>query len=693
MKRFCSLRRQVRTVGWRTAFGVALTLAPLRLAAQEAARETYIGWNEFVEAYFDDDADGNAAQTALERLEELHAAPLNLNRATAADLLRLPFLSPAQADSILAYRERKKAFQSLGELQFVRGLGRTERRWLSLFVTAGPRADAVPGWRERLWHGRHEVTTRLDVPLYRRAGQRVYPPEELREHPDRVYLGNGLAHTLRYRYRWRDDVAYGVTLQKDAGEPFLAEGNYPYDYVSLYVSLRFPSGRWRLLVGDFNVSLGQGLLLGTGSYNGRTAAVESGARRRSSLRPHTSTDEYDFLRGAAVSVRLGQRWRAVAFASGRRMDATLENDSVRALQTDGLHRTQTELRRRRAVGCLTGGAALDYTADHWTLGAGGYALYYRRPVAPPLRDYNRYYLRGHTAAGASAHYAWTAGRWSAQGELALDRRGHAATTHRLRFEPADGWALTLQGRYFSPRYVAPLAAALQQGSRVQNEGGLLAGVRCSQWAQQEWLAYVDLFRFPRTTYRADGRSQGAEAFLQGRFYTRGPVAFLVRYKLRTRQENIAGTDGRLQYVWTHRLRLQTDYDGPRLSLHGTVDVAAAGSQTERTQWGWMAAARASSRGHGPVRASGFAALFFTDNYDCRLFAYEPQLRYAGGFPSFAYHGFRLVALADWTLFPWLSLGARAAWTHYFNRSVISSGTQQIDGPDQADVSLQLRLTL
>ena len=107
----------------------------------------------------------------------------------------------------------------------------------------------------------------------------------------------------------------------------------------------------------------------------------------------------------------------------------------------------------------------------------------------------------------------------------------------------------------------------------------------------------------------------------------------------------------------------------------------------------MAAARASSRGHGPVRASGFAALFFTDSYGCRLFAYEPQLRYAGGFPSFAYHGFRLVALADWALFPWLSLGARAAWTHYFNRSTISSGTQQIDGPDQADVSLQLRLTL
>ncbi len=685
--------RRFRSVAWRAVAACTLGLCACAAGAQTAPGEPFIGWGEFVSEYFDGEDSGAAAADALERLEELHAAPLNLNAASRTELLALPFLRAAQADSILAYRERKGGFVSLGELQLVRGLERTTRRWLSLFVVAGKVQRDEAAWGKRFSRGSHELTTRLDIPLYKRAGLRDYPPEELQAHPDRVYLGNGLAHTLRYRYRWRDDVAYGATLQKDAGEPFLDAGNWPYDYVSLYVDCRAPSGRWRVLAGDYDVSLGQGLLLGSAFYTSRTTAVSNGAWARSAFRPHTSTDESAFLRGAAGSVRLGKRWTAAAFASFRRMDARTEGDTVRSFLTDGLHRTPTELARRRAVGCFTGGAVLAYAADHWKLGAGGYAMRYGKPVVPEPRAYNRYYLHGQTAAGISVYYAWRTGRWNVQGETALDRSAHLATTHRLRFDAADGLALTLQGRYFSPRFVAPMASTLQQAGRAQNEAGLLAGFHCTRWPLQEWIAYVDLFRFPETTFRASGRSQGMEGYVQGRFFTRGPLGLVVRYKMRARQQDVAAAEGLSQYVWTHRIRFQTDFNGPRVALHGAVDAAAAASQTERAQWGWMLSLRASGQGDAPVRASGFAALFFTDNYASRLFAYEPQLRYAGGFPSFAYHGFRLVALADWKAFPFLSIGARAAWTHYFNRRTIGSGTQQIDGPDQADVSVQLRLEL
>lgn len=667
--------------------------AALSLDAQTDRREPYISWEEFVTEYFGDEPEGQSAGMALEHLEELRASPLNLNTARRADLLALPFLDEAQADSILAYRARRRAFMSLGELQLVHGLDRTRRRWISLFVVAGDTAARRTGWRERLLRGRHEIVTRLDVPLYRRAGQRSFSPQELAESPNQAYWGNALAHTLRYRYRWRDDVAYGLTLQKDAGEPFLAEGNYPYDYVSFFFSWRAASGRWRLLAGDFNVNLAQGLLFGSGFFDSRTAAVESAARRRTSLRPHTSADESDFFRGVAFSFRPARRWQAAAFVSFRRLDGRREGDTLRSFLTDGLHRTRAELDRRRAVACLTGGAGLTYTAPGWSIGAGGYAAHYSRYVEPEARSYNRFYLRGRMAAGASVHYAWRAGRWSAEGEAALDRRAHPATIHRLRCEAADGLALTLQGRYFSPRYVAPYAQTLQQASRVQNEAGLLAGLHCTRWPRQEWTAYADWCRFPAPTFRADRSSQSVEAFVQGRFATRGPLSFLVRYKCRARQENVSGTDGILQHVWTHRARLQAAWEQPALSLFAAADACAAGSQTRRTEWGWMLSGRAAVRPSDRWRGGAFASLFFTDSYAARLFAYEPQLPYAGAFPSFAYHGFRLAMLARWRACAWLEAGLRAGWTHYFNRDHTGSGPQRIDGPDQADVSLQVQLTL
>lgn len=107
----------------------------------------------------------------------------------------------------------------------------------------------------------------------------------------------------------------------------------------------------------------------------------------------------------------------------------------------------------------------------------------------------------------------------------------------------------------------------------------------------------------------------------------------------------------------------------------------------------MLSGRAAVRPSDRWRGGAFASLFFTDSYAARLFAYEPQLPYAGAFPSFAYHGFRLAMLARWRACAWLEAGLRAGWTHYFNRDHTGSGPQRIDGPDQADVSLQVQLTL
>jgi competence ComEA-like helix-hairpin-helix protein len=69
--------------------------------------------------------------------DELSSRPLDLNRATAADLQRLPGIGPGLAQRILAERERRGRFESPDALRQVMGLGPKKLAALRDLVTVG----------------------------------------------------------------------------------------------------------------------------------------------------------------------------------------------------------------------------------------------------------------------------------------------------------------------------------------------------------------------------------------------------------------------------------------------------------------------------------------------------------------------------------------------------------------------------
>lgn len=664
---------------------------------QTEERERFMSWEEFVEDFLDEETEEESESRSktdyLYRLEELYARPINLNTASRDELLQLPFINEAQADSLLAYRQRKRMLLSAGELMFIPNMDWNTRRRLSLFAIAGDTVAASVPLRRKLLSGRHEITSRTDIPLYRKAGNRPVSDEELAKHPNRTYLGNGIANTVRYRYRWRQEVAYGMTLQKDAGEPFGKGGNVPYDYTSFYLSYEPRGGRFAIWIGDYDVRMGQGLLLGNAFFAGRKQSVESLPRNRNEIKVHTSTDEANFMRGVAGRVSYG-RWTFTGFASYRRLDGRLENGKVTSFKTDGLHRTFTELERRRIAGCTVAGGHAAWSEGGWTLGAGGYGALYSKEIAPSLKAYNRYYLRGKAAAGGTADWSLRKERWSMAGEAAMDREGHGALSTTLRYVPATTTALTLHVRGFSPHFVAPFAETLQENSHVQNEQAILLGGQFRLPRNVELLAYADFFRHTRPLFRAGAPSHGLEAFVMAKYIPENANrSFHVRYRIKTKQQDITGHAGWLEYVGTQRLQVAADFGASRFRMHTAADWALATRQAARNTMGGMLSARGSFAANGGLKLSLFSAVFFTGDYATRLFAYEPQLPQSSSFPTFAYHGLRLAMLAEWKASSRCRFGMRYGLTHYFNRRTIGSGTELIDSSSRNDLSVQLSVRL
>jgi competence ComEA-like helix-hairpin-helix protein len=61
--------------------------------------------------------------------------PLDLNRAVVEDLCLIPGVGKSLARDIVAYREKRKGFRTVGELRQVKGIGETKWEVLRTYVT------------------------------------------------------------------------------------------------------------------------------------------------------------------------------------------------------------------------------------------------------------------------------------------------------------------------------------------------------------------------------------------------------------------------------------------------------------------------------------------------------------------------------------------------------------------------------
>lgn len=77
---------------------------------------------------------GIPAVTARAKSKKAPAAPVNVNRADAAELQTLPGVGPSLAQNIIIYRQQHGALKSLSDLDAVKGIGPKKLEKLSPYV-------------------------------------------------------------------------------------------------------------------------------------------------------------------------------------------------------------------------------------------------------------------------------------------------------------------------------------------------------------------------------------------------------------------------------------------------------------------------------------------------------------------------------------------------------------------------------
>ncbi|MCF0199227.1 MAG: helix-hairpin-helix domain-containing protein [Bacteroidaceae bacterium] len=639
-----------------------------------ARGQSWMTWEAFVAEIHDDEwAEAQGWTEHMEELEALHQQPINVNTASMQQLCALPFIDEAQADDILAYILLNDGMRSLSELSGIASIDRTTRRYLSLFLTAEPapngRRDSLS--LKRLWQrGRHELRTRLDVPLYYRRGYCTPVSQG-------GYAGSPLLHRVQYRFSSCDHLQVGLQAEKDPGESFRPRG---WDHYGAHLALYDVGPVATAIVGDYRLSFGQGLVINSGLTMGKMLA----SRSMFSVRPSTGFDEDRYFHGAVISMCAREGLHVTMFESTRAHDATLTSaGDVATLVTGGYHRTQTETDKRHNMCATTVGGNVNWLKGHWQLGASGYWQHTSRTLSPGDELYRRFYPRGRDFGVAGAYYGYATRWFQLHGETAFSTEQRGVATINCATIPLPGdWTLSLSQRYYSRQYYSFHASALCDNTLVQNENGLLLRADGRLTDALELLAYADVFRNPWPRYGLTRSTNGQEVLMQPTFTLRRGCQITARYQWKHK----AVAAGMLH---THRLRLAyRQAVGTAWTLTTTGQLNASERKVGFGVWQGVAW---QSTGRQVLQLQSLACYFRTPTYQHRIYAYEPTVTGAFGQMALSGHGVRGALAVRCRL--WherLILEAKYGMTRYFDRSAQGSGMQAISSPWRNDLQFQAK---
>jgi hypothetical protein len=350
-----------------------------------------------------------------DRLFTLYLTPLDLNNAERSDFQSLFFLNDAQINGILDYREQYGDFRSIYELLTIDDFDQTTIEKLQNFIEIKSETDFSLS-RAIKNPSVHELILRYQSVLEPKKGYSTPDTLSNGETTSR-YLGDPGRLYARYLMARPGKYSFGFTIEKDPGEQLIWDQStkrYGMDYYSFHALVE---NQWifnKIVIGDFNLDFGQGLVFGSGISLGKgTEPVTTIRRNNLGLRPYRSVFESKDFSGIAAKVQINQinvnLFISNVFRDGRiyREDASGSefNTFTRYINSVGLHRTPSEISSKHNVTDQSIGGNMNAMLFKKRLEIGLNGVYnrYNLNLFPDSSLYRIFHFRGKSNYNASGY--------------------------------------------------------------------------------------------------------------------------------------------------------------------------------------------------------------------------------------------------------------------------------------------------
>lgn len=649
----------------------------------------------------DIEATASGYEEMIQTLLNFTLSPLNVNTAGFDSLKMLFLLSDGQIDQLLAFRKKYGNFLHLNELLLVPGIGRQDLENIRVFITLGQ-----PEIRDRLAavkkSTRQELIGKLRISLPRQEGYRRYRPEDFDKKTDyerkqnNRFLGPPLGSLLKYKLTVGEHLQFGFTGENDPGEAyFTSHQKAGFDFLSAYLSVSASHFFRKIVIGDYRLQWGQGLIAWNGFASGKSDVAVGNEKSAKGFTGYASTDENNYLRGIALTIQPLPCLSADVFFSQKKTDANLTaNDTIgredllsASLYASGYHRNPQECQKKRVLKELTTGLSCQWNTASYKISAN--ALYYNFTPAliPGDRAYQQYNDTGEKRWLVGLDYKTSIGGVYVFGETAFSSHKAWATVDGLRWSASWGSGCLLYRRY-DKRYISHYASGFGEYSNTSNEEGIYVGADCSPLKNLKISVYSDWFRFFSPRYRATEPKSGYEIQGQADYrWRQWEHTFRIKYERKPEdvKKRFSVARRKTEYRYQVNFRPNRSWEF-RTRWSGMRYV-----KEERKEWGYMVyedliyVARKAN-----FKMQYRFAWFDTDSYECRIYAYENNVLYGYSFPAFMGRGWRTYLNLSWKPISRLTFYLKSGLTVYPGLEHISSGLTKVEGNKLCDLAFQVR---
>jgi hypothetical protein len=632
----------------------------------------------------------------LQSLIQFRKNKINLNTTDAGELRELKILTDLQIQNFLRYRQLLGNFINIYELQAIPTWDVETIQKILQYIRIGSAVSLAEELKGRFLKGQHSILIRA---------QQVLETSEGFARPDSIenrYLGSRQRVFFRYKYVYRNLLQYGLVGDKDAGEQFF-KGNQKngFDFYSFHLFARKMGPVKLLALGDFTVNMGQGLIQWQSQAFKKSPDVTAVKRQADILRPYNSATEYNFQRGAGITIK-SNKIEATAFGSIRSVDANFQADTivntddfVSSILTTGYHRTPNEIAKKNTIEQTSFGGNVSYNGLGLHLGVNAVAFHFSTPLIRDVQPYNQYAIQGTDWRNYSVDYSYTYRNLHFFGEVAMDKNNSKALVSGLIASLDPKVDASLVYRNIEKTYQALYANAFTEGTYPTNEKGLFAGFTIKPIAALRLDAYADIFTFPWLRYRLDAPSQGSDYFAQLTYRPNKQVEVYTRYKNESKAINISGLNLPTRQFFVRprqNWRTQVSYKVSReVTLRNRVELLWYDPrEKERKEQGFVTYFDAAYRPFGKPFSTNARLLYFeTDGFDSRIYTFENDVLYSFSIPAFFDKGYRYYLNVSYDVNKKMTCWARYAQTINTGKTTVGSGLDQLAGDTKSEVKFQV----
>lgn len=553
----------------------------------------------------------------------------NLNTVTAEELSSILLLSPQQIHDLIKHRNTYGKLLSVLELQVLPSWDVKTIKQLIPFLYINNGNDKI--------NVKHSIAEGKHLLLYRTGGK----PNGYNNKDSWLTKNRQL---LNYKFKYKDLFQAGWMIEKDAGEPKIT------DHISLFFALKNKGIIKQLLIGDFNVNMGQGLVHWQGYAFGRSSNLLSGYRQGNFIQPHTGTDENRFHRGVGLQLKKG-KFEFGAFLSKLKIDANVISDSINNVQwvssflLSGIHRTESEIKDKNALTKFTWGGKIKVQLPTGSINLNMIQTNFSIPVQKRAQPYNQFAISGKHWRNMSIDLALSTSIGFLFSELAFD--------HQL--DPAFnvGWLKSLDPKFdiaiiyrnMSARYRAFESNCISVNSEAGNESGLLMSFNFQPHAKHTLEGFIDFAQQFWPSFTSD-RPVIAKLFsIQYTWRPNKKTEISTRYQIDTRANNQGYEDNHTSLIGekiTHRWRTHISFSPiESLTIRCRNEIVKVREEFKSFSSGQLSYVEFIFKPATEPLSISFRYTFFsTDDYSSRVYAYERDLSSYYSIPAHFDQGYR-----------------------------------------------------